>query len=77
MYLTTVGGGTKSRLLKELGTFINNQVVDIEVECNEEIGKSKCEVLSETEGVENIYPQYSSPQANYKWAGFVTGTRYE
>ena len=23
--------------------------------CNEEIGKSKCEVLSETEGVENIY----------------------
>lgn len=59
MLVLGIGGGTKSRLLKELGTFINNQVVDIEVECNEEIGKSKCEVLSETEGVENIYPQYS------------------
>lgn len=59
MLVLGIGGGAKSRLLKELGTFINNQVVDIEIEHNEEIDKCTREVLLETKGVVNIYPYFS------------------
>lgn len=59
MLVLGIGGGAKSRLLKELGTFINNQVVNIEMEHSEEIDKSKCEKLLETKGVVNVYPHYS------------------
>lgn len=60
MLVLGIGAGAKGKLLGEIGNFINNQVVNIEIENNEEKSNDVWNALMQKEGVVHIYPNYSA-----------------